>query len=307
MSFRLRESDCKIIECIAEYNILTVPQITAIFQKNKQVLRRRFRELKRQGLVNMTNREFGRTRGRPESLLGLTEHGLDILKEKGIIDRDVPYENVSPVSIRRVDHQILLNWFRVHLNQIERVLPRLSVRFLAYNSPFLPRQPDGRTIISDSSPIGRRNVREVRFTPDAVFATTDAVPEPFLVKIPLCAVREGSVSDKAVKNRMARYYTDTSSNRTIYSDTKVVPPIPPSDSKTNKNKTTNNNITHPPSPKESQTKLDKSYINKSKKVSDSVPVPPGKAMNREELRFLADIANRPLCCSLQRRHKVERS
>ncbi len=51
MSFRLRESDYKIIECIAEYNILTVPQITAIFQKNKQVLRRRFRELKRQGLV----------------------------------------------------------------------------------------------------------------------------------------------------------------------------------------------------------------------------------------------------------------
>jgi len=116
----------------------------------------------------MTNREFGRTRGRPESLLGLTEHGLDILKEEGIIDRDVPYENVSPVSIRRVDHQILLNWFRIHLNQIERVLPRLSVRFLAYNSPFLPRQPDGRTIISDSSPIGRRSVREVRFTPDAV-------------------------------------------------------------------------------------------------------------------------------------------
>lgn len=175
MSFRLRESDYKIIECIAEYNILTVPQITAIFQKNKQVLRRRFRELKRQGLVNMTNREFGRTRGRPESLLGLTEHGLDILKEEGIIDRDVPYENVSPVSIRRVDHQILLNRFRVHLNQIKRVLPRLSVRFLAYNSPFLPRQPDGRTIISDSSPIGRRSVREVRFTPDAVFATTDAV------------------------------------------------------------------------------------------------------------------------------------
>jgi hypothetical protein len=162
MSFRLRESDCKIIECIAEYNILTVPQITAIFQKNKQVLRRRFRELKRQGLVNMTNREFGRTRGRPESLLGSTERGLDILKEKGIIDRDIPYESVSPVSIRRVDHQILLNWFRIHLNQIERVLPRLSVRFLAYNSPFLPRQPDGRTIISDSSPIGHRSVREIR-------------------------------------------------------------------------------------------------------------------------------------------------
>ncbi len=125
MSFRLRESDCKIIECIAEYSILTMPQITAIFQKNKQTMRGRLRELKREGLVNVTNREFGQTRGRPESLLGSTERGLDIIKEKGLIDKDVPYENVSPVSIRRVDHQILLNQFRIHLNQIERVLPRL--------------------------------------------------------------------------------------------------------------------------------------------------------------------------------------
>ena len=141
----------------------------------------------------------------------------------------------------------------------------------------------------------------------AVVRLADEHPEPFLVKIPLCAVREGSVSDKAVKNRMARYYTDTSSNRTIYSDIKVVPPIPPSDSKTNKNKTTNENITHPPSPKESQTILDKSFINKSKKVSDSVPVPPGKTMNREELRFLADIAARPLSTTVSRYHRLHLS
>jgi len=140
----------------------------------------------------------------------------------------------------------------------------------------------------------------------AVIRLADEHPEPFLVKIPLCSVREGSVSDKAVKDRMARYYTDTSSNRTEYSDIKVVPPIPLSDSKTN-NKTTNNNNTHPPSPKESQTKLDKSYINKSKRVSDSIPVPPGKTMNREELRFLADIAARPLSTTVSRYHKLHLS
>jgi Holliday junction resolvase-like predicted endonuclease len=141
----------------------------------------------------------------------------------------------------------------------------------------------------------------------AVVRLADEYPQAFVVKIPLSPIREGSVSDKAVKNRMGCYYTDTTSNRIEYPDSKVVPPIPLSDSKTNKNKTTNENITHPPSPKESQTILDKSYINKSKKVSDSVPVPPGKAINREELRFLADIAARPLSTTVSRYHRLHLS
>jgi Holliday junction resolvase-like predicted endonuclease len=137
----------------------------------------------------------------------------------------------------------------------------------------------------------------------AVVRLADEHPEPFLVKIPLCSVKEGSVSDRAVKNRMGCYYTDTSSKEQVYSNSKVVPPIPLSDSKTNKN-----NTTHPPSPKESQTELDKSFIiSKSKKVFDSVPVPPGKAMNREELRFLADIAARPLSTTVSRYHRLHLS
>jgi len=141
----------------------------------------------------------------------------------------------------------------------------------------------------------------------AVIRLADEHPEPFLVKIPLSAVREGSVSDNAVKTRMARYYTDTGSNRAEYSDRKVVPPIPLSDNKNN-NKTTNKNNTHPPSPRESQTKLlDKSYINRTKTVSDSIPEPPGKNMNREELRFLADIAARPLSTTVSRYQRLHLS
>jgi hypothetical protein len=136
----------------------------------------------------------------------------------------------------------------------------------------------------------------------AVIRLADEHPEPFLVRIPLSAVREGSVSDEAVKNRMARYYTDTSSNRTIHSDSKAVPPIPLSDSKTNKNKTTNENITHPPSPRESQTEYEK-----SKSVYDSKPKPPNKKMNREELRFLADVAERSLSTTVSRYQRLHLS
>lgn len=87
----------------------------------------------------------------------------------------MPYENIGPVSSRLIDHQLLLNWFRIHLGQTKRLIQGLSIRFLSYNSPLAPLGPDGRVITTDYSPIGRRTIREVKFTPDAVFATTDAV------------------------------------------------------------------------------------------------------------------------------------
>ena len=177
MSFRLRETDCKALECLAEYRILTVPQFAAIFQKNKQAVRRRFGDFEKEGLIEVTRRECGRARGRPENLFGLTECAVDILKDKGIIGWRVSYEKVAGANIGCIDHQLLLNWFRVHLNQIEKVLPRLTVKFLAYNSPLLPRGPCGHIFITDYSQAPGSGVQGVKFTPDAVFGTKDSITE----------------------------------------------------------------------------------------------------------------------------------
>ncbi len=134
----------------------------------------------------------------------------------------------------------------------------------------------------------------------AVVRLADEHPEPFLVKIPLCAVREGSVSDQAVKQRMAGYYTDTNSNRSGETVRKEVPPIPPSDNEISN--ITDKNKTHPPSPKES-----KGTFDKSKTMYDSKPNHPGKTINREELRFLADIAERPLSTTVSRYQRLHLS
>ncbi|MFA6175617.1 MAG: hypothetical protein WC765_03445, partial [Phycisphaerae bacterium] len=112
--------------------------------------------------------------GRPESLFGLTEQGIDILREKGLIDKDILYENIGSVSNRLIDHQLLMNWFRIHLNEVDKVVPSPTLKFWAYNSPFVPRKPDGGIITADCSPIGRKTVREIKFTPDAVFILTNA-------------------------------------------------------------------------------------------------------------------------------------
>jgi DNA helicase HerA-like ATPase len=60
----------------------------------------------------------------------------------------------------------------------------------------------------------------------AVIRLADEHPEPFLVKIPLCSVREGSVSDKTVKERMACYYSNSSVNKAVKSVKKVIPLVP---------------------------------------------------------------------------------
>ena len=137
----------------------------------------------------------------------------------------------------------------------------------------------------------------------AVIRLADEHPEPFLVKIPLCAVREGSISDKVVKERMACYHSDSNTNR-VGEAFKPVVPLVPSPHKNNEiiEEIKKNKDTHPPSPKESQTTLDKSKL-----VCDSKPKPPCERMNREEIRFLSDVSVRPLSTTVSRYQRLHLS
>lgn len=177
MTFRLREDDCRTLECMAEYRMLTVTQLAAILHKSKQIVRRRVNDLEKEGLVEVTGREFGRGRGRPENSLGLTEPGVDILKHRGLISQDVPYANVCADCLFCADHQLLLNWFRICLNQVEKALPRVSIKLFAHNSPFLPKDQNGRILIADYSPVPGTGMQGVKFTPDAVFGIRDSVAD----------------------------------------------------------------------------------------------------------------------------------
>jgi len=175
VSFRLKENDCKTLELIAEYRMLTVTQIAALLYKSRQVVRRRLNDLEKAGLIEVSGREFGRGRGRPENSVGLTKHGVDVLEDKGQLSQDVPYEKVCDDCLFCADHQLLLNWFRIHLNHVEKVLPRLSVKFFAHNSPFLPKDQNGRILITDHSPLPGSGLQGVKFTPDGVFGISDSV------------------------------------------------------------------------------------------------------------------------------------
>ena len=145
--------------------------------KKRQVARRRLRDLEEKGLVEVAGYEFGRGRARPEKSIGLTKHGVDLLKDKGLLEQDISYEKVLADGLVFTDHQLLMNWFRIHLNQVEKVVSRVSVRFLAHNSPFLPQGLNGRILITDYSPVPDSGAHGIKFTPDAVFGISDSVAD----------------------------------------------------------------------------------------------------------------------------------
>jgi len=128
----------------------------------------------------------------------------------------------------------------------------------------------------------------------------DEYPEPFLVKIPLSSVQEGSISDERIRERMAGYFRDFRPNRIPETIGKVVPAVPTKD----KNMKIDKNKTHPPSPRESQMILTEAISS-----SDPETKPPRQEprMTREETRFLADVASRPLSTTVSRYQRLHLS
>jgi len=133
----------------------------------------------------------------------------------------------------------------------------------------------------------------------AVVRLADEHPEPFLVRIPLSPIREGCVSDSAIRTQFGSCYSDTGANRTQLSNSTAVSPIPPRDNKerNNRNNLNNDKDTHPPSPKES--KEEESFVSK--------PGPPRETLSREGIRFLADVTARPLSTTVSRYQRLNLS
>jgi hypothetical protein len=127
-----------------------------------------------------------------------------------------------------------------------------------------------------------------------VVRLADEFPEPFLVRVPRSRVREGSVSDADVRQRMAGDSSDTSPAVLPAYVYPAIPPIPPADRTTPVKEST-----RPPAPQE-----------ENAQPRDSVPdglsdcPPPVETLGRETIRFLADVAARPLSTTVSRYQRL---
>jgi len=134
----------------------------------------------------------------------------------------------------------------------------------------------------------------------AVVRLADEHPEPFLIRIPRFPIREGSVSDDAIRARMAACSGRSSSDSSQQNSPSAVPAVPPTDRNSEIKKTEEES--HPPTPKEAQTKLPVEALSHA-----SVPEPPRQNLSREETRFLADVAARPLSTTVPRYQRLNLS
>ena len=129
----------------------------------------------------------------------------------------------------------------------------------------------------------------------------DEHPESFLVRVPRFPIVEGSVSDDQVRERMRTYSTDSEPSSPAFSERPAVPPVPAADEK-------EENYSHPPPPAESPMNLSGSEA-PSDSSDDPEDQPPRDLpeMTREEIRFLADVAARPLSTTVSRYQRLNLS
>ena len=172
MTFKLNKNDCQLLAAIAEHRVLMASQVTAIRRKSRQVVGRRLTQLESAGFIVSTVRGFGQSRGRPEKTVSLTQEGASLLSSKYPALRDVPINKINAEKIRCMEHQLLTNWFRIHLGEIEHAIPEFSIQFLSPDSPFLKRDNSNIPLIYEQPPAEGQSKNVSGFTPDGVFSIT---------------------------------------------------------------------------------------------------------------------------------------
>ena len=164
MTSTITKNDRELLASIGEHKALTVKQLSILSQRSSQVVRRRMRTLIEEELIITEIHGYGRDRGRPVDLIFLTEKGASLLSKEGISPGYFTDKAEIPLSI---DHLLLVNWFRIHLLQIEKSLPQIIVHYLTPNSPTRDNTSLSKTHSASNGPD-----RTTEFIPDGVFSIT---------------------------------------------------------------------------------------------------------------------------------------
>lgn len=160
-------NDILFLKLLAEYRVLTVNQITVVYNITPRAARKKAKTLFSEKLISVMPMNFGQGKGRPENLITISEAGVSALHASKILDEKVTYERLLFKDYQRIHHELFVNWFRIHLMQIEKHLPELSVDFISPATPFLQLRQDGSPLILDTVIIdGQKRT----FVPDSVFS-----------------------------------------------------------------------------------------------------------------------------------------
>ena len=96
-----------------------------------------------------------------------------LLKDKGILSNNAACTTNKTVDSIFVSHELLINWFRIHLIQMERLIPHLSVNYLSPGFQSLAPTKGDRPPLLERVRTENSQEEIIEFIPDGVFSITN--------------------------------------------------------------------------------------------------------------------------------------
>jgi len=181
VSGKVTKDDIKLLSSIAEYKFLTVKQLVALSQRSQQVIRRRLRLFKSEYLIVMKERGFGKGPGRLENIIIVSEKGMELLRDKEILSSHAIYFTDKTKAPMFIDHDLLVNWFFIHLLQIGRDNPRFITQHLTISSHNLKEGNVEKPFLQERFSTDQDQEKTNIMIPDGVFKIHDKESEKSLL------------------------------------------------------------------------------------------------------------------------------
>ena len=108
-----------LLKLTAEYRVLLTTQVALLCGIGLRAAQKKIMMLRDNGYLTLSRHDFTSIRGRPESVCSLTHRGVELLKRESLIDSEIANHRITGEEIVHVSHELLINWFRIHLLQVD--------------------------------------------------------------------------------------------------------------------------------------------------------------------------------------------
>ena len=162
----ITKKDKLLLLKIADYQVLKIDQLALLNDSGKGIVQRKVSKFYKNGFVNLSPRNNSSNYGRPEHIISISEKGVKLLQEENLVDNKIQHERFTADKIYNIEHELLINWFRIHLQYIPEKLTDLTAHFIPVITPFLPLKNNGQSLISEQFEFEKSRFE---FIPDGVF------------------------------------------------------------------------------------------------------------------------------------------
>ena len=131
MEKKLAQKKIDLLKAMLEYRISSVTQLAFLRFPSRQMARRKIRDLVKAGLIQISARGYGITAGRPENLISLTDSAVKFLENHEIIIPGPSKDRIKTIEPSQIEHQLLLNWIRINIQNVGERIPEINIRFLS--------------------------------------------------------------------------------------------------------------------------------------------------------------------------------